>query len=107
MSRYKEKVTEVTRTETTYYRPAKVTFFTPEDHEVLVEVQEAVIKRQNGEFVDANFSRTLSAKMTAENMNDTFEVTSRQGKSQGVISYKQLFFAVESFYKHLAELEDE
>lgn len=107
MSRYKETTEEVVTTGTTYLRTNKVTFYIPEETEVVAECSEVKVNKKDGMVVSEDFTRSLNGTLTVDNMNDEFTMYNRQGTALRTISYKDMFFAVESFWRHLAETADE
>lgn len=103
--KYKETNEDIVITGNKYYRPSKVTFYIPQDGDILFEAQEVMV-RESGESTVEEFSRNLSFTMLPEDANTTFMMYNRQGNEMQEIRYKDMFFAVESFYQHLAEKAD-
>ena len=105
--KYKETTEEIVTTGTTYLRTNKVTFYIPEETEVVAECSEVEVNKKDGMVVSEDFTRSLSGTLTVDNMNEEFTMYNRQGTVLRTISYKDMFFAVESFWRHLAETADE
>jgi hypothetical protein len=106
MSKYKEKTEQIVTTGTTYLRTNKVTFYIPEEADIVAEYSEVQVQKKDGVVVSEDFTRTLNENLNADNINNEFTMYNRQGVALRTISYKDMFFAVESFWRHLAEIAD-